>query len=265
MFNKVYLPIVMALAAVFASTANATIVRLQTALGSFDVNLYDQSTPATVTNFLNYVNSGAYNNTVFHRMVSGFVAQSGGFTYQGTQNLGNVTQNAPIANDPKFSNVRGTIAMAKLSGDANSATNQWFINLGNNSANLDVQNGGFTVFGQVVGNGMTVLDAIGALQTFNFGSPFDALPLRNYTAQNATDGVTVTDQHLVVVTSIAVVDSAANTAAGLSPVANTLINPAPPAPSGGGSGGSGGGGTTGLLSVLLLGLLVVQRRRPPAP
>ena len=262
MLNKICLPIGLALATLFAPGANATIVRVQTSLGSFDVNLYDQTTPATVTNFLTYVNSNAYNNAVFHRMVSGFVAQTGGFTYQGTTTLGSVVQNAAVTNEPRYSNVRGTIALAKLSGNANSATNQWFINLGNNSANLDVQNGGFTVFGQVVGNGMTVVDAISALQTFNFGGAFDAIPLRNYTAQNATDGVVVTDQHLVIVSAITVVDAAANTAANLSPVANTLLNPVPTAPTGGGS--SGGGGTMGLLSVLLLGLMAILRRRQPA-
>jgi peptidyl-prolyl cis-trans isomerase A (cyclophilin A) len=259
MFKKIRLPLGMALAALLAPAANATIVRVQTSLGAFDVNLYDQTTPATVTNFLNYVNTGAYNNSVFHRMVSGFIAQTGGYTYQGTPSLGSVIQNAAVANDPKYSNVRGTIAMAKLSGNANSATNQWFINLGNNSANLDTQNGGFTVFGQVVGNGMTVVDAISALQTFNFGSPFDEIPLRNYTTQNMTNGVTVTDQHLVIVSAITVVDAAANTAASLSPVPNTLINPTSPPPSGGGS--SGGGGTMGLWSAALLGLMVLQRRR----
>ena len=150
--------------------------------------------------------------------------------------------------------------MAKLSGNANSATSQWFINLGDNSSNLDAQNGGFTVFGQVTGNGMDVLDAINALPRFAFSSPFDSLPLRDYTTQNATDGVDITDRHLVIVTAIVVLDGAADTAASLSPAANTLINqPAtPPATS---SGGGGGGGAMGLGSLLLLGLLSIIRRR----
>jgi len=262
MLNKMCLPIGVAMAALFAPAANATIVQFQTVLGPFEVNLYDQNTPATVANFLTYVNAGAYSNTVIHRAVTGFVAQGGGFTYQGSPNLGNVVQNAAVVNEPKYSNVRGTIAMAKLGGNANSATNQWFINLGNNSANLDVQNGGFTVFGQVIGNGMDVLDAINALQKFNFQGAFDSIPLRDYTTQNATDGVVVTDRHLVIVTSIVVIDGAANTAANLTPVANTLLNQTtttPPATAS--TGDSGGGGAMGLGSLLSLGLLRILRWR----
>ena len=71
--------------------------------------------------------------------------------------------------------------MAKIDGAADSATSQWFINLVDNSATLDTQNGGFTVFGRVLGDGMTVADAIAALPVFNFGTPFDTVPLRDYT------------------------------------------------------------------------------------
>ena len=262
MLNKTCLPIGVALAALFAPAANATIVQFQTVLGPFEVNLYDQSTPATVANFLAYVNAGAYNNDVVHRAVAGFVVQGGGYSYQGSQTLANVAQNAPVVNEPKFSNVRGTIAMAKLGGDANSATSQWFINLGNNSTNLDVQNGGFTVFGQVIGNGMDVIDAINALPKFAFASPFDSIPLRDYTTQNATDGVEITDRHLVIVTAIVVLDAAPNTAASLSPTPNTLLTQpttTPPATSSGD--GGGGGGAVGVGSVLLLGLLSILRRR----
>ena len=89
-----------------------------------------------------------------------------------------------MQNEPFISNIRGTIAMAKLGGDPNSATSQWFINLADNSANLDTQNGGFTVFGHVTGNGMSVADAIAMLNRVNVGSPFDALPVRDYTSGN---------------------------------------------------------------------------------
>jgi peptidyl-prolyl cis-trans isomerase A (cyclophilin A) len=266
MLNKTYLSIAAAMTALFAPAANATIVQFQTVLGPFEVNLYDQSTPATVANFLAYVNAGAYDNAVVHRVVNGFIVQGGGFTYEGTETLAGIVENAPVVNEPKFSNVRGTIAMAKLSGNANSATNQWFINLGNNSSNLDVQNGGFTVFGQVIGNGMEVLDAINALPRFAFSSPFDSIPLRDYTAQNAADDVEITDRHLVLVTAIVVLDGAPGTAAGLSPAANTLISqattppPATTAPAATSSGG-GGGGAMGVGSLLSLGLLSILRRR----
>ena len=99
MLNKTCLPIGVAMAALFAPAANATIVQFQTVLGPFEVNLYDQSTPATVANFLAYVNAGAYNNAVVHRAVNGFVVQGGGFTYQGSETLASVVQNAPVANE----------------------------------------------------------------------------------------------------------------------------------------------------------------------
>ena len=151
--------------------------------------------------------------------------------------------------------------MAKLSGNANSATNQWFINLGDNSANLDTQNGGFTVFGQVIGDGMQVLDAINALPKFSLAGPFDSIPLRDYTTQNATDGVEITDRHLVLVTAIVVLDGAPDTAASLSPAPNTLINQTPTTPPATSSGGGGGGGAMGFGSLLALGLLSLLRTR----
>lgn len=243
-----------------SAQANATIVRFQMSDGSrFDVNLYDKRTPATVANFLAYVNGGAYTNVVMHRSVSGFVVQGGGYTFPGSLPLSTVVERSAVTNEPLLSNVRGTIAMAKLSGNANSATSQWFINMGNNSANLDVQNGGFTVFGEVTAGGMAVLDAINALPTF-ISSPFDTLPLRNYTTANANAGVAITGQNLVYATSVTVLDSNADSAATLTPVANTLLGQSggtttPPASD------SGGGGATGAASLLLLGALALWRQR----
>ena len=186
-------------------TLPANTVRLTTDLGTIDVTLYDQQTPITVDNFLSYIDSGAYlpNDPnfgtpapiFFHRSVPGFVIQSGG--YVSTQdpfsppNLlpGPVAAFSPIPNEarPDLHNVRGTISMAKLSTDPNSATSQWFINLADNSgppSNLDSTNGGFTVFGVVSAAGMTTADAIAALPVYNaqlfYGSAFTSLPLRNF-------------------------------------------------------------------------------------
>jgi len=245
-----------------ASTqANATIVRFQMADGTrFDVNLYDKRTPATVANFLAYVSSGAYNNVVIHRSQIGFVVQGGGYTYPGSLPFGTVVERAAVTNEPLLSNVRGTIAMAKLSGNANSATSQWFINMGNNSANLDVQNGGFTVFGEVTAGGMAVLDAINALPTFPLTSSTDTWPLRSYTTADFNAGVAPTGLNLVYATTVSVIDANADSAASLTPAANTLLSSS----SSGGStstSDSGGGGAAGAVSLVLLGALALRRQR----
>lgn len=232
--------------------ANATIVEFQTVMGTFEVNLYDNATPETVLNFLSYVNGLQYTNSIFHRSVPGFIVQGGGFVYSGTFPPAGITASAPVVNEPEFSNVRGTIAMAKLGGDPNSATNQWFFNLANNSANLDVQNGGFTVFGEVVGNGMVVIDDIAALPIFDFSASHPALtdlPLQNYNVSTPPDA-----NHLIIISAIVVSDPTVDSAAGLNPPPNTLINPPPappPAPSG------GGGGSFGVFT--LFGLLLIRR------
>lgn len=232
--------------------ASATTVQFQTVLGDFEVNLFDKTTPKTVENFLAYVNANAYTNTIIHRSVSGFVVQGGGFKYTGELPLAGITQNAKVTNEPVYSNLRGTIAMAKLGSDANSATNQWFFNLADNSANLDKQNGGFTVFGQVTGNGMAIVDAIAALNRFNMGSPFDSIPLRNYTAADNTNKVPVTGDHFMLIQNIVVLNADPDTAANLNPTKNTLINEKEK--------GDGGSGSMGLIGLLILGLLALGRK-----
>jgi cyclophilin family peptidyl-prolyl cis-trans isomerase len=152
-----------------------TIVRMETNVGAFNIELYDTEAPLTVANFLNYVNRGDYGNTVIHRSaVAGdppvpFIIQGGGYVYGnvfGVEFFFDFPKDPPVQNEfsPSRSNVRGTIAMAKIGGDPDSATSEWFFNLGDNSANLDNQNGGFTVFGHVIGPGMEIVDAIADLQ-----------------------------------------------------------------------------------------------------
>ncbi len=153
-----------------------TVVRVQTPLGEFDIELFDDAAPRTVANFLNYVDDGDYARSFVHRSVPGFVIQGGGYFFT-NEASGVVPVDAPVSNEFGLSNLRGTIAMAKLGGDPDSATSQWFINLADNSNPLDVDNGGYTVFGQVVGEGMQVVDAIAALQRWNFGGAFNELPL----------------------------------------------------------------------------------------
>ena len=135
-----------------------TVVRFETSLGSFDVGLFDDTAPNTVTNFLSYVRDGDYAGSIVHRSVPGFVIQGGGYY----TDFSPVPVESPVANEFGASNVRGTLAMAKLSGNPDSADSQWFINLSDNGF-LDQQNGGYTVFGEVLDDGMNVVDAIAAL------------------------------------------------------------------------------------------------------
>lgn len=208
--------------------AHATIVEIDTSVGKLQINLYDETTPKTVANFLAYVDSKAYDGTFIHRSIPGFMGQGGGFSYGGLDSdmnpiITEVTTTEPVTNEPVYSNVRGTIAMAKLGTDPNSATSQWFINYADNSSNLDRQNAGFTVFGEVVDGYMGVVDALEALDTWNFGSPFTDLPLQNFSVADYDAYKNPDETSLIQVSSIVVVDSAVNSAAGLNPPVNYLI------------------------------------------
>jgi peptidyl-prolyl cis-trans isomerase A (cyclophilin A) len=154
-------------------------------MGQFCIELFDTQTPITTANFLSYIDSGAYTNGIFHRSVPGFVIQGGNFKIVDGNNgktLAPVATFAPIDNEFKISNTRGTVAMAKLPGNPNSATSQWFVNLADNSLNLDTQNGGFTVFGRIIFDGMNVIDAIEDLHptTLNLGGSSTPVPLINF-------------------------------------------------------------------------------------
>lgn len=190
--------------------------RIGTPLGDFFVETYDTVTPVTAANFLKLATDGNYTDMFFHRSVPGFVLQGGGFTYpEGTTQVDSVVHNGSVINEFEqwFApnpggktpgtplNTRGTITMAKVGNQPDSATSQWFVNLADNSANLDVQNGGFTVFGKVLFEGMTVVDAIAALPRVNAGQPFDTLPVRDFES-----GGTLLRENLVTTTTTIVAE-----------------------------------------------------------
>ena len=186
-----------ALAGTFSAPEADSAVRVSTTLGDMDFILYDSSTPATVANFMTYVNEGKYTEVDFHRSIAGFVIQAGGFKGAGTgSNFTSVVTHPPVVNEPGIANERGTVSMAKVGGNPNSATSQFFVSLADNRDNLDYQNGGFTAFGRVAGSGMAVADAISNLpnQTYNLlldgsttATSFDNFPLHDTTAPATMD------------------------------------------------------------------------------
>ncbi len=141
-------------------------VVLTTSLGEVEIELNEEKAPVSVKNFLSYVDSGFYSGVQFHRVIPGFMIQTGGFTADMAQK----DPQAPIKNeaDNGLHNVRGTLAMARTS-DINSATSQFFINLADN-AFLDHggRDFGYAVFGKVV-RGMDVVDQIARVRTGNRG------------------------------------------------------------------------------------------------
>ena len=135
-------------------------VKFSTNQGDFIVELDAEKAPVTVKNFMSYVDSGFYSDTIFHRVISNFMIQGGGFT----ADMNKKTTKAPIVLESRngLSNLRGTIAMARTN-NPNSATSQFFINVQNNR-NLDSFGGGYAVFGKVI-EGMETVDKIRNIQT----------------------------------------------------------------------------------------------------
>ena len=165
-----------------ADLATSTVVLFELNVGaSYKIALFDSVTPLTVANLLNYVRDGDYDGTIIHRAVPGFVIQGGGYLPNATAPQ-HIPVDPPVANEFRLPNLRGTVAMAKSGDSPNSATSEWFVNLGDSAANpaayLDFQNGGFTVFGEVIENGMALMDAIADQKLLDYGqgSPFRSLP-----------------------------------------------------------------------------------------
>ena len=137
-------------------------IRFETTLGDFTIELYEKDAPITAENFLRYVDEGFFDGTIFHRVIPGFMIQGGGFT----EDMSQKRTKAPIKNeaDNGLKNERGTLSMARTN-DINSATSQFFVNLKDNDF-LDHSRGnfGYAVFGKVT-EGMEVIDKIAAVDT----------------------------------------------------------------------------------------------------
>lgn len=157
-------------------------VRMETTFGTIVIELYEDEAPITVENFLRYVDEGFYSNTLFHRVIPGFVIQGGGYTV----GLNEKETHDPIVNesDNGLKNLRGTIAMARTN-DPDSATSQFYFNLADN-AHLDrtETNAGYAVFGRVF-EGLDVLDRIAAVETTS-RSGFDDVPVQDILIRSVT-------------------------------------------------------------------------------
>ena len=178
------LPLALPVGGVFSDPDVSSAARLATDFGNIDFVFLPTAAPLTVTNFLNYLNRGDFNNCLFHRSVPGLFLQAGGFRADATASA--IPTNPPILNEPLISNTRGTVAMAKRDNSPNSATNQFFINLANNAGFLNAQNSGFSVFARVAGSGMTVADAIAALPVQDYTGVNGALAATPYRIPPAT-------------------------------------------------------------------------------
>ena len=163
-----------------------------------DVSLLEDQlsgAPLTVANFERYVEENKYTDVMLHRLVAGFVLQGGGFQWPDDQASPSTIESfAPIENEfsSERSNTRGTIAMAKIGNDPDSATNQWFFNLADNSSNLDNQNEGFTVFGKTkTETDLLFVDILASSPIANADGVFSSLPYISLTENTITAPDTV--------------------------------------------------------------------------
>ncbi|MBF0159040.1 MAG: peptidyl-prolyl cis-trans isomerase [Magnetococcales bacterium] len=157
-------------------------IRLSTSLGDIDLELDGAKAPISVTNFLAYVDAGFYDGTLFHRVIPGFMIQGGGITadLKRKKPLNRAIRNEA---DNGLCNKRGTLAMARTAR-IHSAQAQFFINiLGNSSLDHKPSDFGYAVFGQVIGDGMKVVDQIAKVATGSQGG-YDNIPLQPVVIQS---------------------------------------------------------------------------------
>ena len=143
-----------------------TDMQIKTNLGNINIELYDDKAPITVKNFKSYVNSQFYNGTIFHRVIPGFMIQTGGFDSKMQEKATQPSIRNEASNGLK--NTRGTLAMARTN-DPNSASSQFFINVANNDfLNKSAGNPGYAVFGKVT-QGLDIVDKIVNTPTATLG------------------------------------------------------------------------------------------------
>ncbi len=180
---KYYL-LALAFSVITMNAQAATRVEFQTTQGNFTVEVYADKAPKTVANFLQYVKDGFYDNTIFHRVISRFMIQGGGFE----RDLTEKPTRAPIPNEASngLLNETGTIAMARTA-DPDSATAQFFINVNDNQflnfVSPDPEQIGYCVFGKVV-SGMEVVQKISIIPTTSIGRNSD-VPVKPITVKSA--------------------------------------------------------------------------------
>ncbi len=196
----------------YAQTAAPQIVRFHTNRGDIDVTMIPESAPKNVANFLKYMNKGAYNNSIIHRSLPNFAIQGGGYQLIDHKRVV-ISPDAAVTNEYGLSNLRGTLAMALLPGEKNSATSQWFFNLGSNTG-LNVSSNGdgpYTVFGRINSSaGLAVMENIAGVSKSSFlGAPFDWLPLQDYF------GGDILDSNYVLVYSVFILPAPAITQNGV--------------------------------------------------
>jgi cyclophilin family peptidyl-prolyl cis-trans isomerase len=152
-----------------AQAQEPTLVRVHTNMGSFLIELDTARAPLTTKSFLEYVKAEHYSGTIFHRVISNFVAQGGGFTEQFVEKPTGAS--VPNESGNGLSNRRGTVGLART-GDPHSGTCQFYVNLADN-ASLDPQASrwGYAVFGRII-EGMSTVDSIGSVATGEQG-PFE--------------------------------------------------------------------------------------------
>ncbi len=170
---------------VTTAAAASPVVELRTNRGVIAIELAVDAAPASVENFLRHVDAGAYDGTIFHRVIPGFMVQGGGFDADFKER----TAGTPIRNEAGngLPNVRGTVAMARTS-DPHSARMQFFVNVADNDflnhTSETPRGWGYAVFGKVV-DGMDVVDAIAALPTGSAGPFAEDAPLQPVIIQRA--------------------------------------------------------------------------------